>query len=454
MLKLRASRATGRRLGAALACALLALLTVAGPAVGASITFGTASATSSFGNGIDFTQPYSGGTIKSASILITTPDAVGPTIVAIDQAGSSSLTFTMDTSNGQLDPFSPIVAKFEVVLTDGTTLDGPDIHVIYADDRFKWQTKTGKIVRLHYVDASSSFASQMLSLADGGVANSSALFGVSETKPIDFYVYPSQEAFQQGLSEPGTIGGVAMPSYRTCFAIVEPGDYTYAAQVMPHEPTHIVFADATGNPYHDPPRWLNEGFTQYVSQGYDSNSRQLVTQAARDGTLPSLLALTEYFPLDADRIYLAYAESVGAVDFMIRKYGKPAILKLVQAYKKGDSDDEAFTAGLGVNVATFDSAFLADNHATSTKYGPQPAPTGAVPPGWSESGTGPGATPQPTGANGPGASNGTSTPHQAATGHSGDPVILLLAGIMAVAGVILLCISGVMLMTPHGQTTR
>jgi len=223
MLKLRASRATGRRLGAALACALLALLTVAGPAVGASITFGTASATSSFGNGIDFTQPYSGGTIKSASILITTPDAVGPTIVAIDQAGSSSLTFTMDTSNGQLDPFSPIVAKFEVVLTDGTTLDGPDIHVIYADDRFKWQTKTGKIVRLHYVDASSSFASQMLSLADGGVANSSALFGVSETKPIDFYVYPSQEAFQQGLSEPGTIGGVAMPSYRTCFAIVEPG---------------------------------------------------------------------------------------------------------------------------------------------------------------------------------------------------------------------------------------
>jgi hypothetical protein len=188
---------------------------------------------------------------------------------------------------------------------------------------------------------------------------------VTETKPIDYYVYPSQSAFQQGLSEPGTVGGVALPSYRTCFAIVQPDDTAYAADVMPHEPTHIVFSDATGNPYHDPPRWLNEGFAQYVAQGYDSSSRSLVEQSARDGTMPSLLALTNYFPLDSDRIYLAYAESVAAVDLLVSKFGRPAVLKLVAAYAKGDSDDEAFKAALGVDVAGFAGDFMTANNATS-----------------------------------------------------------------------------------------
>jgi hypothetical protein len=427
------------------------LLFVAGPAAAASVTFGTGSATSTFGTSIDFSQPYSGA-IKSASILITTPDSVGPTIVAIDNPGSSLLTFSMDTSTGAVDPFAPVVGKFEVVLSDGTVQDGPDIKITYADDRFQWHVKVGKVVRLHYIDASDSFAADMLTLADGGVTKAAAMFGVTETQPIDYYVYPSQSAFQQGLSEPGTIGGVALASYRTCFATVAPNDTSYAAQVMPHEPTHIVFADATDNPYHTPPRWLNEGFAQYVAQAYDPDSRSLVSQAAQEGTLPSLLALTDYFPLDSDRIYLAYAESVGAADFMVRKYGKPAVLKLVQAFKKGDTNDEAFVAGLGVNVAAFDAAFLADNHATSKKYGPQAEPTGPLPPGWNGTaggGASAGSTPGPNVTEPPTGSNGRTLP-----GHTSDPVLLVLAGIMALAGVMLLGIATVMFLSPRGKTIR
>jgi Peptidase MA superfamily len=427
VMKMLPLNAIGRRLIAALACAPLALMCLAGQASAADVSFGSDNATSQFGQGIVFTQDYTG-TIKSATILIsipndsiTQPGIIGPTVATVTNVSGGTLSYTLDTVAAGVSPFSPVVGQFELVLGDGTIMDGPKIDAIYADDRFQWKTKTGSHVRLHYIDASDSFAQQMLDLADAGVKNAASMFGVADPKPIDYYVYPSQSAFQQGLSEPGTVGGVALPSYRACFAIVAPGDTGYAAQVMPHEPTHVIFSDATGNPYHEPPRWLNEGFAQYIAQGYDSDSRSLVTDGARQGTMPSLLALTNFFPLDSDRIYMAYAEAVAAVDMMVRKYGKADILKLVGAYAKGDSDDQAFQAAFGVDVATFDAAFMAANDAASTKYGPQPEPTsgprGAVAPGST-------ATPGNQGETSPVPANRTT--------------VYLLAGVMAIAGLILM----------------
>jgi hypothetical protein len=426
----RVAHRTGRRVCAVLLSVSLGLIGLAGPAAAATVTFGTPSGTSQFGKQIVFTQPYGGAAIKSASILIFLPDEAGPTVATVANPGSGSLQFAMDTSGGGVDPFVPVVGQFEVVLADGTTLDGPEIRVVYADDRFAWKLKTGKVVRLHYIDASDSFAQQMLTFADAGVANAATLFGVTETQPLDYYVYPSQSDFQQGLNQPDTVGGTVIESVRICYATVQPGDTTYAAQVMPHEPTHVVFWDATHNPYHGMPRWLNEGFAQYVSQGYDSDSRQIVSQAAQDGSLPSLLALTDFFPLDANRIYLAYAEAVAAADFMVVKYGQPAISKLLAGFGKGDTNDEAFTAALGVDVATFDAAFMASNHATATKYGPQ------------------------TEATSPPVSASTGGSGQNAPTKSNNSAIYLLAGIMAAAGVVLLGLALAMVLSSRRQAAR
>ena len=55
------------------------------------------------------------------------------------------------------------------------------------------------------------------------------------------------------------------------FALITPSevDQSWVKEVVPHELTHLVFNTAVDNPYHGPPRWLNEGLAVYLSRGYD-----------------------------------------------------------------------------------------------------------------------------------------------------------------------------------------
>ncbi len=49
------------------------------------------------------------------------------------------------------------------------------------------------------------------------------------------------------------------------------------------------------------------------------------------------------------------------------------------------TDDEAFNAGIGVDVATFQAGWLADLGAkTPTTVGPVAGPAGPLPPGWAQ----------------------------------------------------------------------
>ena len=389
-----------RRLVGALFVAAFALA-VCAPQVGAaSPDFGTPSAVSTFGQGIDFGQPYNGPTFTSAAISLTFPGSIAPLITQLKDQGSGPLTYTLDASKGQLLPNMQIVATFEVTLANGTTEAGPAVNVTYADTQAKWQTFTAGLVTIHYYSGSSSFVQQLGSIAQQGLAKSSSFLGVNETKPIDFFVYSDQKSFlaAMGPATGDSVGGQAKPEFRTCYAQISSGDLTYARSVIPHELTHVIFADAVDNPYHDPLNWFNEGMAVYLSDGFASDNRQRVQQAASNGTLMPLAALIAAFPRITDRFYLAYAEAVSAVDFLVRKYGQADVAKLLSAYRTGSTDDEAFKAAIGIDTVAFDKAWLAANGVNSSQsFGPEPAPTGPLPSGWGGFAGGIGATPTGSG---------------------------------------------------------
>ena len=103
------------------------------------------------------------------------------------------------------------------------------------------------------------------------------------------------------------------------FAQIAPDeiDDQLGRSVVPHELTHLVFDTAVNNPYHFPPRWLNEGLAVYLSEGYGQRPGR-----SRPRPRPATSSRSTGWPASsrrrATRFCLAYAESVSAVDCLVR----------------------------------------------------------------------------------------------------------------------------------------
>lgn len=437
----------GRRLGP-LSAVILVLGLLAPPVRAAVAVFGTPSADSAYGTSVTFSQPVSlSATPRRVEILLGLPGALGPSVVEVPGIvpGSQTLSYALLPTDWQLLPNTTITASWRITPLNGAPEVGPPVTVLYADTTKRWQTLDGTLIRLHWYSGSKAFAQQALAVGERGVAKAAQFLGVAETEPIDFFVYGDAQSFCTALLLEATcnVAGTPVAATRTMFGRIVPNEIASAevARVIPHELTHLVFDTATRNPYHTPPDWLNEGLAVYLTEGFGLDYRATLTDAVGSGTLQPLTAYTIAFPPESlyDRFLLAYAESVSAVDFMVRKYGQPALVALIRSYAAGRTDDEAFTAAIGLDVARFQAAWLADLGATApTRYGPQPAPTGSLPPGWGGSvATTPGAGASPVPVSPPAQGSGLPTAGESGGDGSGGASGGLLLLAIAAAGLAL-----------------
>ena len=370
---------------------LIGLLAAPDPVAAAEVTFGRGQGTATFGDSIEFSiDVLSTADLERAEILLTFPDALGPQVadVPLPSSGGGRLRFRWDLAeDGHLVPNTTLEARWRVTPVDGEPAVSGVARVRYADTRFDWRTLEGDVVRVHWYEGGEAFGRRALEIGEQAVVDTAALLGVSEDEPIDFFIYAEEPAFRAALG-PGTrenVGGQAHSDIRTLFAYIPPRDIDsgWVGIVVPHELVHLVVDTTVDNPYRFPPRWLNEGLAMYLSQGYDASDRGRVEDAAADGSLMPLTGLTGQFPTTFDRFDLAYSESVSAVEHLVRRHGQDALVELVRSYRDGITDDEAFTRAIGMDVAAFQAAWLAElGSAEPVRYGPQPAPAGPVPSGW------------------------------------------------------------------------
>lgn len=395
------------RVGAAIVLALAVGGIGAGTVLAADpVAFGVPTASSSFGKSIEFEQPVVlAAAPRLVEVLLRTPGAPGPTAFEVEApaSGDRTLRYEVDLTEGHIVPNTTFVARWRVTDADGKAWLGPATTHTYADDRLDWSSLEGDLVRVHWYKGGDGFGRRALAIGDKAVADTSTLLGVTETEPIDFYIYADQDKFYDALG-PGTrenVGGQAHADIRTMFALITPAeiDATWVEVVVPHELTHLVFATATDNPFHEPPHWLNEGLAVYLSEGFTSSDRRAVERVAKDGTIIPLEGLAGAFPTTFERFTLAYAESTSAVDHIIKTYGREALISLIRSYATGITDDEAFTAALGVDMAAFEKEWLSSLGAIApVRHGPQPAPPGPMPEGWSGAAPNPSVLTNPTAA--------------------------------------------------------
>lgn len=444
-------RGLPRLLVAALLAAAALLPSGAATARAADIVFGTPEASAKFADGIAFTVPLTASVpLERVEIRLSYPGSLGPFIEEVPAGALSSetLDYRLDLTGGaHLVPNTTIQATWAAFPAGGgePVLSEP-VTVRYEDTSKEWRTLEGDLVRVHWHEGSEAFARRALEIGDAAVKETAGLLGVTESEPIDFYIYGDEAAFRTALG-PGTrenVGGQAHADIRTLFALIEPGsiDDTWVRVVIPHELTHLVFDTAVDNPYRFPPRWVNEGLAVYLSEGYTSGDRNYVADAVDRRELLPLTALTGQFPTDPEKTYLAYAEAVSAIDHLVRTDGEPALYALVDAYAEGLTDDEAFTRALGRDVEAFQAGWLDEVGAeTPVQLGPVANPPGPIPPGWDAPVPGAGGDPTPgTASPLPGDSSSPSSPGPADdVPDSGPdaPLLLLALGGVVVAVVVI-----------------
>lgn len=439
-LRARRTKWVGRLAATSMLLASLALAPIA-VAAEPDIKFQPATATSTYGKSIDVVDQVTlpTGITRVEALVRAGKDArTFLATIPTPPAGAATLRYSYPTPMGGLFPNTPVELGFRITLADGTIADGPMASVLYGDDRFAWKTVESPVVRVHWYQGSAEFGQRALDIGKRAVEDASTLLGVTERDPIDFYIYADRDAFYDviGAGLPENVGGLALAPIRTLFANIAPSavDDPWVAVVVPHELTHLVFNTATKNPYHSPLHWLNEGLAVYLSEGFGASTKSSVDRAGRSGDLMPLRALVGQFPSTADKFSLAYDEAVSAIDYMVRTYGREALVKLIRSYADGVSDDAAFSAALGVDTADFEAGWLADLGFPAPKpLGPQPPPVGPLPPGWNGIPVG---TPGP-GASGPVVTAKPTTPGSSDTG--ANVLIYLgigLVGLLIVAGLV------------------
>lgn len=110
------------------------------------------------------------------------------------------------------------------------------------------------------------------------------------------------------------------------------------------------------------PRWLNEGFCQWVTGGITElliDDRQFnLNKASLSNRLIPLALLSRHFPDDRSQLLLAYEESKSVVDYMVIKYGLSSVVSIMGYLKEGKSIDEATRKCLSMTLEELEKEWL------------------------------------------------------------------------------------------------
>ncbi len=348
-----------------LAPPLLAVaLIVIGPDAAAALDgFEDLSVESTYGVEIRFEATINGPAPERLELLIRTPGGDGSLVIPVEPSGATA-EYVWDTSVDHVVPNTLITYQWRGIDGDEVVLS-EEGQFRYVDDRpgLDWQSVQLGEATVHWYGDGEDQALLFGELSAVGVERAELLLGTELAGPVDVFVYTSADEFFGALG-PGVrewTGAAAYAELRTIFMwnSSEAGSQAYLETVMIHEITHIVFHDATDNPFHEPARWLNEGIATWSETEEASGERAIVEQEANGEGLFSFEAITEQFPIGQRGGRLSYAQGTTMIDMIIAEYGREAIARIAAAYREGASDDEALEAGAGVPADDLYAAFFA-----------------------------------------------------------------------------------------------
>lgn len=389
--------------------------------------FGTATADATYGVEMVFEVEVQGGAPERLELLLDFAGTDTTFVAPVDPQGERA-TYRWDADRDHVTPNTRVTYRWRATSGGVPTLS-PAGELLYDDDResLDWQSLRLGEATVHWYGDAETQARRFGELTADGAARAEATLGHEMAGPIDIFVYDSQEDFFGALG-PGArewTGAAAFPELRTVFMWLGGGPSDYLETAIVHEVTHVVWFDATDNPFHEPARWLNEGFATWSEAGSADAERSLVEFEAGGEGLFAFAAITEQFPIGDRGARLAYAQGAVLVDMLIDAHGAEAMSRLTAAFREGATDDEALQAARGGPADDLYAEFF-DGFGVEE---PQPVSPRPIPPS-DVTVPGSSAAPRASGALSPGPATPTAP-------DDGVPGLALFAviGLLAAAGI-------------------
>jgi hypothetical protein len=120
--------------------------------------------------------------------------------------------------------------------------------------------------------------------------------------------------------------------------------------IIKHELCHLLLHDKIGKVML--PRWLDEGVSQWVSDGIAeiimSRKGSILDGAVLSNRLLSLRRLDERFPRDEKSLLLAYEQSKSLVEFIIQEFGRKGLLDLLKHMEGGNEVELAILKSFSI----------------------------------------------------------------------------------------------------------
>jgi len=175
------------------------------------------------------------------------------------------------------------------------------------------------------------------------------------TSRIRVIIYDSHNDFSQtnvvALPEDAEgIGGVT-DLYKNRITMPFDGDYTKFRSTLHHELLHAVFNDMfyggslqnviSSNLQLIFPDWFDEGLSEYVSLGWDTNTDMWIRDAVINNYLPNIPQLRGYF---------AYRGGQSVWNYIIETYGRQKIGEILQNIKDTRNIEGAIQQSLGLSI--------------------------------------------------------------------------------------------------------
>ena len=293
----------------------------------------------------------------------------GQTIVLQDREDTSSNSF--------LTPGTPIAYHWELQDQLGHTLTDQTQQFSTADTRFQWHHLTQGMVVVNWYDQPDAFGQAILKQASASLAQIVKTLGSGPTTPLNLWIYASHADFLGAIGPYSYewVGGEAYPYLGEAFFVIADASAITLVRDMPHEMTHLVFAQIESRAL-AVPTWFNEGLAVYNQLYHEPAMEDSFQQALNHHALLGLDQINGDFPMDANQAYLAYAQSWKLVAYMYQTFGTAKMEAFLKALNSSLIDfDGAARQALGVDSSQLEKQWRLSLNQPATAGAGSPSST-------------------------------------------------------------------------------